>query len=55
MIEKVALCAFLLHLGLAAMKVMRVGEWLVQKNVTDVLMRRDLSRKGPGYVMATQD
>jgi len=33
-------------------KGIRVAEWLVGQNVDQVLMKEDLSRKGPGYVMA---
>jgi hypothetical protein len=29
-----------------------VAEWLAEQNVDHVLMKEDLSRKGPGYVMA---
>jgi predicted Fe-Mo cluster-binding NifX family protein len=34
-------------------KGIRVAEWLVQENVDYVVMKEDLSRKGPGYVMAS--
>jgi cation diffusion facilitator family transporter len=40
------------HREVEVAKGIRVAEWLVQENVDDVLMREDLSRKGPGYVMA---
>jgi len=40
------------HCKVDVAKGIRVAEWLVQENVDDVLMREDLSRKGPGYVMA---
>ncbi len=33
-------------------KGIRVAEWLVAQNVDQVVMKEDLSRKGPGYVMA---
>jgi cation diffusion facilitator family transporter len=33
-------------------KGIRVAEWLVDQNVDKVVMKEDLSRKGPGYVMA---
>ena len=40
------------HRAVDVAKGIRVAEWLVQENVDDVLMKEDLSRKGPGYVMA---
>jgi cation diffusion facilitator family transporter len=33
-------------------KGIRVAEWLVEQNTDLVVMREDLSRKGPGYVLA---
>ncbi|MFO7461880.1 MAG: NifB/NifX family molybdenum-iron cluster-binding protein, partial [Desulfatiglandales bacterium] len=33
-------------------KGIRVAEWLVEQNVDHVLMKEDLSRKGPGYVLS---
>jgi cation diffusion facilitator family transporter len=33
-------------------KGIRVAEWLVGQNVDHVVMKEDLSRKGPGYVLA---
>jgi predicted Fe-Mo cluster-binding NifX family protein len=33
-------------------KGIRVAEWLVKQNVDHVLMKEDLSRKGPGYVLS---
>jgi cation diffusion facilitator family transporter len=33
-------------------KGIRVAEWLVGQNVDHVLMKEDLSRKGPGYVLS---
>ena len=33
-------------------KGIRVAEWLVGENVDHVVMREDLSRKGPGYVLS---
>ena len=33
-------------------KGIRVAEWLVEQNVDQVLMKEDLSRKGPGYVLS---
>lgn len=33
-------------------KGIRVAEWLVEQNTDQVVMREDLSRKGPGYVLA---
>jgi cation diffusion facilitator family transporter len=35
-----------------AAKGIRVAEWLVDRKVDQVVMREDISRKGPGYVMA---
>ena len=29
-----------------------MAEWLVEQNVDQVLMKEDLSRKGPGYVLS---
>ncbi|SPD71871.1 Co/Zn/Cd cation transporter [uncultured Desulfobacterium sp.] len=40
------------HRDVDVAKGIRVAEWLVKKNVDCVIMREDLSRKGPGYVMA---
>jgi predicted Fe-Mo cluster-binding NifX family protein len=40
------------HRKVEVAKGIRVAEWLVQENVDDILMKEDLSRKGPGYVMA---
>lgn len=40
------------HRKVEVAKGIRVAEWLVRHNVDDVWMREDLSRKGPGYVMA---
>jgi cation diffusion facilitator family transporter len=33
-------------------KGIRVAEWLVEQNIDQVVMKEDLSRKGPGYVLA---
>jgi predicted Fe-Mo cluster-binding NifX family protein len=40
------------HRDVGLAKGIRVAEWLVGKNVDQVLMKEDLSRKGPGYVLA---
>ena len=40
------------HRAVDVAKGIRVAEWLVKQNVDHVLMKEDLSRKGPGYVMA---
>jgi cation diffusion facilitator family transporter len=40
------------HKDVETAKGIRVAEWLVGLNVDQVTMREDLSRKGPGYVMA---
>jgi len=38
--------------GVETAKGIRVAEWLVEQKVDHVLMKEDLSRKGPGYVLA---
>jgi cation diffusion facilitator family transporter len=40
------------HKDVETAKGIRVAEWLVGQNVDQVTMKEDLSRKGPGYVMA---
>jgi cation diffusion facilitator family transporter len=40
------------HRAVAVAKGIRVAEWLVGQNVDQVVMKEDLSRKGPGYVLA---
>ena len=40
------------HRAVDVAKGIRVAEWLAEQNVDHVLMKEDLSRKGPGYVMA---
>ncbi len=40
------------HRAVDVAKGIRVAEWLVAQNVDQVVMKEDLSRKGPGYVMA---
>jgi cation diffusion facilitator family transporter len=40
------------HKGVETAKGIRVAEWLVGQNVDQVLMKEDLSRKGPGYVLS---
>jgi cation diffusion facilitator family transporter len=40
------------HRQVEIAKGIRVAEWLVGQNVDQVVMKEDLSRKGPGYVMA---
>jgi cation diffusion facilitator family transporter len=40
------------HREVDVAKGIRVAEWLVEQNTDLVLMREDLSRKGPGYVLA---
>jgi predicted Fe-Mo cluster-binding NifX family protein len=40
------------HRAVDVAKGIRVAEWLVGQNVDHVVMKEDLSRKGPGYVLA---
>ena len=40
------------HRAVDVAKGIRVAEWLVGQNVDQVVMKEDLSRKGPGYVLA---
>jgi predicted Fe-Mo cluster-binding NifX family protein len=40
------------HRAVDVAKGIRVAEWLAGQNVDQVVMKEDLSRKGPGYVMA---
>ncbi|MFH1481422.1 MAG: cation transporter dimerization domain-containing protein, partial [Pseudomonadota bacterium] len=40
------------HKNVETAKGIRVAEWLVGQNVDQVMLKEDLSRKGPGYVMA---
>jgi predicted Fe-Mo cluster-binding NifX family protein len=40
------------HKGVETAKGIRVAEWLVGQNVDQVMMKEDLSRKGPGYVLS---
>jgi len=40
------------HRAVEVAKGIRVAEWLVGQNVDQVVMKEDLSRKGPGYVLA---
>jgi cation diffusion facilitator family transporter len=40
------------HRAVDVAKGIRVAEWLVKQNVDHVLMKEDLSRKGPGYVLS---
>jgi predicted Fe-Mo cluster-binding NifX family protein len=40
------------HREVDVAKGIRVAEWLVAQNVDHVVMREDMSRKGPGYVLA---
>jgi len=40
------------HRAVDVAKGIRVAEWLVKQNVDQVVMKEDLSRKGPGYVLA---
>jgi cation diffusion facilitator family transporter len=40
------------HRAVDVAKGIRVAEWLVNQNVDQVVMKEDLSRKGPGYVLA---
>jgi cation diffusion facilitator family transporter len=40
------------HREVGVAKGIRVAEWLVAQNVDHVMMKEDLSRKGPGYVLA---
>jgi predicted Fe-Mo cluster-binding NifX family protein len=40
------------HRAVDVAKGIRVAEWLVEQNVDQVVMKEDLSRKGPGYVLA---
>ena len=40
------------YLDVKTAKGIRVAEWLVRQKVDQVAMKEDLSRKGPGYVLA---
>jgi len=40
------------HRNQETAKGIRVAEWLVGQNIDGVIMKEDLSRKGPGYVLA---
>lgn len=40
------------HREVEVAKGIRVAEWLVQQKVDEVLLKEDLSRKGPGYVFS---
>lgn len=40
------------HRNVETAKGIRVAEWLVGQHVDGVIMKEDLSRKGPGYVLA---
>ena len=40
------------HRAVDVAKGIRVAEWLAGQNVDQVVMKEDLSRKGPGYVLA---
>ena len=40
------------HRNVETAKGIRVAEWLVAQNVDVVVMKEDLSRKGPGYVLS---
>jgi len=40
------------HKDVETAKGIRVAEWLVGQNVDHVVMKEDLSRKGPGYVLS---
>ncbi|MBN2034407.1 MAG: cation diffusion facilitator family transporter [Deltaproteobacteria bacterium] len=41
------------HKNVETAKGIRVAEWLVGQNIDQVMMKEDLSRKGPGYVLST--
>jgi cation diffusion facilitator family transporter len=40
------------HHAVGLAKGIRVAEWLVEQNTDQVVMKEDLSRKGPGYVLS---